>query len=189
MKNSVVLLLLFLFSSFYASAQPDSTLSRVSGFLSIYSGGLLGNKGDGTFLSASSVQGVRYKRLALGIGIGYDSYFEWRTLPIFASFGYDLFSGKNRAFFVQVNSGYSRAWNPRPDEEVFILEEEGGYFFHPLAGYRVSKEKLSVTVTAGYKIQDLTYAQIPRWQSWGLTRVTTSREIRRFSLQIGIGWP
>lgn len=189
MKNSAVLLSLLLVSSFFASAQPDSTLSDISYFLSIQSGGLLGEKGDGTFFSASGVQGVRCKRLALGIGIGYDAYHDWRALPIFASLGYDLFRGRDRALFLQVNSGYSRAWNPHDDEASYTLEGEGGYVFHPLAGYKVSHGKVSITVTAGYKIQDLTYVQVPRWQSWGPTKVTTERQVRRFSLQIGIGWP
>lgn len=188
MKNSVVLLPVFLFSSFFASAQSDSTLSDISYFFSVHSGGLLGKKGDGTFFSASGIQGVRYRRTALGVGIGYDAYHEWRTLPFFASFGYDVFSRRNRAFFVQVNSGYSRAWNPHDDEESYILDEEGGYVFHSVAGYRISNGKVSLYFTAGYKIQDLSYTQTSRWSSWGPRKITTDREVRRFSLQIGIGW-
>lgn len=188
MKNSVVLLPLLLFLSFFASAQSDSTLSHISYFFSVHSGGLIGDRGDGTFFSASSIQGVRYKRLALGIGIGYDAYTEWRALPFFASFGYDVFSGRNGAFFVQINSGYAHAWNPYANEESFILEEEGGYVLHPLAGYRISHGKVSLYFTAGYKIQDLSYTQVPRWSSWGPNKTTMLREVRRFSLQIGIGW-
>lgn len=187
MRNRVVFASIVFLISFSAAGQSDSTLSEISYFMSMHSGALLGKKGDGTSLTASTVHGVRYKRLRLGVGIGYDAYNEWRTLPVFASGGYDLISKREAALYVQFNTGYSRAWNPFKDEGQFIYEEEGGVFFHPLVGLRLGDGKMKMYCSAGYRIQNLTYEQTPRWMSGVRRKITVDRHMERLSVQIGIG--
>lgn len=186
-SNSLVVILLFL--SLSAIAQTDSTFSGTSSFLSIHSGGLFGKKGHGSSLSVSAIHGIQYKRLALGVGVGYDAYVEWLTLPVFASASYGLTTGKDAVFFVQTNTGYSRAWSRLPDVHQFNYSEEGGFFFHPMFGCRIDEAKFSVYFTAGYKFQDLSYKQTPDWWTWGHPggKVTIDRKIQRLSIQIGIG--
>ena len=190
MKNRDILIPIILFLSFPAGAQSDSSYSDISYFVSIHSGGLLGKKAQGSSLSVSLVQGVRHNRFALGVGVGYDSYAEWQTVPLFASVAYDLAGRRRGAFFVMMNTGYSDAWNPLIDKDQFTYSEEGGFFFHPLLGYRRDIEKFSFYFSAGYKFQNLTYEQTPNWWIWGgqTRKVTISRDIQRLSIQIGIGF-
>jgi hypothetical protein len=189
MKSSAIVIPVILFLSHPLFPQSDSTFSGLSYFLSVHSGGLFGKKGNSSSLSTSAIQGIRYDRLALGVGVGYDAYMEWRTLPVFVSVGYDLFSRRAGAYFLQMNTGYSRAWNPLANENQFTYSEEGGFFVHPVLGYRSQHDKFSLYFTAGYKFQDLTYEQTPNWWVWGhpAGKVTVDREVQRLSVQIGIG--
>src|SRR6185503_16067302 len=81
--------LLFLFFSFLAQAQPETLPERPSYFLSVHAGGAFGKKGQGSSLASALIQGVRYKWIALGAGVGYDAYSEWRAIPFFASVSMD----------------------------------------------------------------------------------------------------
>ena len=188
MKNRVLLILILVFLSFLATGQSDSSFSRPSYFVSIHAGGLLGKKGNGSSLSSALLSGVRYKHFALGAGIGYDVYNEWRTMPVFGSLGYDFARRAGNPFFVQVNAGYSRGWNPITDEDEFIYETNGGMYFHPLVGYRIRNGRMSAYVTVGYKFQRLSYEQTPRWWGSWIHKTTVQRDIERLSVQIGLGF-
>lgn len=190
MKTRAFLIPFFVLISFFSWSQPDSTMSHVSYFVSLHSGALLGKKGHGTFFSTSAIQGIRYKRISLGVGVGYDAYPEWRTVPLFVSGGYDVVRSNGGAWFIQMNTGYSVAWSSVVDEEQFTISKAGGYLFHPVVGYRIAREKLRVYFSAGYKFQDLSYEQTPRSRIWGwpgTSRVLMTRDTRRLSFQIGIG--
>ena len=141
-------------------------------------------------MSLSTIHGIRHKRFALGIGLGYDVYQEWRTLPLFGSLAYDFFRYRGNSFFIQLNGGYSKAWYSLADEDQFTYKEKGGIFLHPLVGYRIYTPKIDVYLTAGYKFQRLTYDQTPKWWAWGYPRnkITVDRDIERLSIQIGLGF-
>ena len=192
MKSRILRLLAFIvvFGTFSVSAQPDSSFSKVTYFNSIHAGGLLGKKGNGSSLTASLIHGVRYKNSSFGIGIGYDAYRDWRTMPLFGSVSYDFARIRNNAFFIQLNAGHSKAWNPLEDQEQFVYDEPGGRFIHPLLGYRIHTQKFSLYMTAGYKLQRLAYEQTPRWALWGYSghRVTIEHDIERLSVQLGFGF-
>jgi len=190
MKSRFFLILSIIPFSISALAQSDSILSKTSYFISIHAGGLLAEKGNGSSLSVALLQGVRHQRLAFGIGIGYDAYTEWRTLPLFGSLSYDFAQCGGHAFFVQVNGGYSKAWNPVVGETQFKYKQENGNFFHPLMGFRIRSESLRVYFTAGYKFQRLAYQQTPTSWIWGYpaSSVTTQRDMERISVQIGVGF-
>ena len=182
------ILLLLSFSTTFAQADSSYNTSP-SWFFSVHSGALLGKNGHGTSATASVLQGVRYKRASLGVGVGYDAYREWRTLPIFAALAYDFVRSPNRAFFVELNTGFSKGWSTAGDESEFIYDSEGGFFYHPQIGYRTHHGRLTIYLAAGYKFQRLQYGETPRSWIWGYPSgsVQVVRDIERLSIQMGIG--
>jgi len=190
MMNRVFLILILLLISFFAIGQADSSFSKPSYFLSLHAGGLLGKKGYGSSLTSALLQGVRYRGFTFGVGIGYDAYAEYRAIPVFGSLGCDLASVRMNAFFIQVDGGYSKAWNLLEDETFFSYAQKAGTYFHPLVGYRIHNGKMNVYLTAGYKFQRIAFQQTPNWLEWGLTgnRVTIQHDIQRLSVQIGFGF-
>ena len=189
MWNKVLLFAAIVCCPFVARSQSDSTLSQLSYFITLQAGGLMGEQ-EQTALTASVTQGVRLKRVALGVGIGYDDYTDWRALPIFVSGSYDVVKRGDRAWFLQFNTGYATARPSMQGEEQVIVSNASGYFFHPLIGYRLSSGKKALSFSAGYKFQSLNYEQTPRWWIWGRpgsSRLLIDRDIQRLSFQIGIG--
>lgn len=185
-----IFLIFIIFGSFSISAQPDSSASKTSYFNSFHSGSLLGKKGNGSSLSVSTIHGLSNRKVAYGIGIGYDAYLEWRTLPIFGSFAYNFTGNKEKTFFLQLNAGYSKAWNPVTENEQFIYHAKGGRFMHPVIGYRIYTRKFSLFLTTGYKLQRIHYEQTPTW--WIGTnsgnKITVERDMERLTVQLGFGF-
>jgi hypothetical protein len=190
MKSRVLIVFAIFFTSFPALGQSDSLHSGSSYFLSIHSGGLLGKKGHGSAMTVSLIQGVRHKRFAFGAGVGYDSYAEWRTFPIFGSVTYDLSKVSSNKLFIQFNAGYSKAWNPTRGEFGLRYEDKGGPIFHPLFGYRIQKGNIALYMTVGYRFQRLTSEWTERFWGWGNSpnKFTERRDIERLSVQIGFGF-
>lgn len=185
--NRLFLVAGILIFSFSVCAQADSSSAKVSYFISLHAGGLLGKKGNGTSLTSTFTNGIRYKRLSAGVGIGYDAYIEWRALPVFASLGLDVARIGSSAFFLELQGGYAKT-NPWANEEPLRYKQQRGSFFHPVAGYRTTSGNLTVYFVAGYKMQDLTYEISPTWWGgWGVKNIV-KQDIDRFSIQIGIGF-
>ena len=183
------LLTCLLTASLSSVAQSDSVVSGPAYFYTIHAGGLLA-KENAPSLSVSMIHGMRHKRIAVGLGIGYDAYAEWRSVPVFASLSYDLSGSANQnAFFIQVNTGFSKAWIPEGRTNEFNFKEKGGTIVHPLFGYRIRTEKFSLYFTGGYKFQSIEYEQSPKWWTWGYpsSRTTVHREVERLTIQIGFG--
>ena len=84
--------------SFCSRAQSDSVVARPVYFYTVHVGGLLAKDSPPSF-SVSTIHGMRHKRIAVGLGVGYDAFIEWRTLPVFASLTYDLATGANQNAF------------------------------------------------------------------------------------------
>jgi hypothetical protein len=190
MSNKAIVLVLLSFAAFSSAAQADSSASAKSWFITLHSG-ILADKagGGGSAVTATLVQGVRYRRLSIGIGAGYDVYAGWQTLPVFAGAGYDLLRRGNNAFFLQLNAGYSKAWANTNEVVQMRFKGEGGFFYHPAVGYRIREGRVSLYLSAGYKFQQLNYEQIPVWSTWGIGGVRTyvQRNMERVSIQMGIG--
>jgi hypothetical protein len=187
MNNRFFPALIIVLISFSASAQSD-TVSQRSWFVSIHTGVLMAKPGNGTSVTTTLMPGIRLGRLAMAVGAGYDVYQAWRALPVFAGVGYDIHRGRNYSFFVHFNAGYSKGWISTPEgESGSTFKNEGGYFYHPFAGYRISQGKINIYVSAGYKFQTLSYEQQPQW-FWGTgMKSTVTAEMQRLSLQIGFG--
>jgi|SRR5690349_10957627 len=177
--------------SFSTKAQRDSTASSSTGFVSLYYGTLIGKRGLGPSVSAAMTGGVRHKRVQLGVGFGYDTYSQWQLLPVFATVGYDVLKGRNYAFFIQLQTGYATAWTSRTEDSGVTYRNTGGYFWHPLFGCRVEQRKLRVYFTAGYKLQNLSYEQIPQWIDWGWGgggyKSNVNMNLQRLSVMLGLG--
>lgn len=187
--KSRVLLILFVSGSFLASAQSDSTRNKISYFNAFHAGGLFGKKGNGSGESFSTIHGIRLRKVAFGIGVGYDAYQEWRTLPVFASFTYEFLAIRYNAFFIQLNAGYAKAWYPLEEQDQFTYDRKRGPCAHPLLGYRICGLKFDVYLTAGYKFQAINYVQTPEWQSWNPgSKYYISRDMERISIQLGFGF-
>ncbi len=190
MRSRAILFLVIGCAYFPVAAQSDSTdMSGSTWFISLHSGILAGATGNGSSASATLLQGVRYHKLSMGVGIGYDGYFDWQAMPVFVGIGYDFVMRKNHAWFAHVNTGYSKVWNSIADQQQMYFSNEGGYFYHPSIGYRLRQGKLSIYFSAGYKVQRIDYKAIPRWLLGGGAGVRSSVEqkMERLSIQMGIG--
>ncbi len=189
MRSRAVLFLLMGCACFSTAAQSDTTGSKADWFISLHSGILTGTTGRGSSVTTALVQGVRYHTFSIGVGVGYDGYLNWQVLPVFASLGWDFAERKDHAWFVQVSTGYSKAWNAFEEQQQLYFRDEGGFFYHPAIGYRLHQGKLTIYLTAGYKLQRLHYKVAPRWSGWGGAglRSSVEQDMERLSIQMGIG--
>jgi len=167
-----------------AVCQSDSSGSSAGYFVSLHSGGLIGTSEYGTAFTSSLVQGIRYQRFAFGVGIGHDAYSDFRTVPLFISVNYDFVRYRGNSFFVQMNTGYSRAWNPGLELYPFLHYERDNEFLNPLIGYRITTGKFNLYLSAGYKFQAVEYG----WSWEGRVNTHVRHAIERMALQIGFGF-
>ncbi len=194
MKNKLLLGFCFMMTAFTLAAQSDTVSSKHSNQIrysnSFHVGALIGKKGNGSYTSLSTVHGIRYNRLGAGLGVGYDGYTGWRTLPIVAAISYDFAKVKNNAFFVQFNGGYSFAYRTEEYEDNLDYDIDGGQTFAGLLGYRIKTDKLSIHISSGYKFQRIKYSYTPSfwWYADVAAPVTSvERDMERWVVQIGIG--
>ena len=185
MPNRILFVLTILGLSFSAEAQSDSFALRPRYFLSVHSGGLVGKKGDGSFLTSSLIQGVRFDRLAVGLGIGYDAYVDWRVIPVFMNLNYDLGrSPGGNSLFIQFNGGVSKAWNPWLSEVETVYNEEANININPMVGYRIIADKSSLYISIGYKSQVIEFG----WGYPGGDKTFVRRQTGRVAIQLGFGF-
>lgn len=171
-----------------ASAQSDTLSSKPSWYMTLRGGLLVAKKMIGTAPSISMIHGIRYQRFSLGVGVGYDGYEDWRTLPVFTGLSYDFIRRPGHAFFLEMNTGYSKAWRQRHDELQQEYTAAGGYFYHPSIGYRAGSGTVSIHISAGYKIQNVQYELHPWWRGWyPQGQATVFQTMERLTLLIGIG--
>jgi len=187
--NNVLTTILIVASFLPASAQSDTSSATPSWFMTLHGGLLIAKKMVDTAPSISMMQGIRYQRFALGVGVGYDRYGDWKTLPVFTGVSYDFIQKPRHAFSLQMNTGYSKAWRLRDDETRQESGGAGGYFYHPSIAYRAGSGKVSIHISAGYKIQNVQYDGLPSWWSgwYWPHQVTVSQTMERLTFLIGIG--
>lgn len=189
----ISLLTVFTWVIFSAGAQPIDVASpkkKFEYFNTFLAGALMGETGKGTGVTLSTTHGVRLKRVAFGAGIGFDSYFDWKALPIFGSVSFDFGKIKSNALFLQFNAGYAEAWLVR-DEEAWMPQyrDYGGAMVSSSIGYRISKERFSLYVMAGHKFQRAHSAYEPEpWSSFAPQfRHRIEEDMNRLVVQIGFG--
>jgi hypothetical protein len=191
MRINVVIFLIVVLSCIKTCAQVDSLAAkRFTYFNNVLAGSLLGKRELGSSLTLSTIHGVRFKNLSVGIGAGYDTYQYWRTMPVFATVIFDVARFKNdNALFFQMAGGHAWAWRAKIENDPYKYREDGGITIQPGIGYRIKTNQWSLYVSAAYKMQRINYERISRWWDWEVAgnRTTVEQEINRVSIQIGFG--
>jgi hypothetical protein len=149
-------------------AEVSASAKKVNYFFNVQVGSLVGcndcdNGKDFTF-SAATVHGVSFgKKLRVGLGIGFDSYLNWQTLPLFGQASWDLIGNKNRnALFLQLAYGWAHPWFVKSSAYANYLTDpfssvEGGRMINPQIGYRIKYYDLRIAFSVGYKYQSISY--------------------------------
>ena len=196
MKNNLLAILLIVSIS-SASGQNDSlVMKRVSNKLyysnSFIVGGLFGEDGSGNTFSGAMNHGIRYGRLATGLGISFDSYTEWRSVPVYGYLSFDLLPIQNNALFIFASGGYSHSWyglEVQPGSTSY--DAKGGGYFNSMLGYRIKANQYRIYVGCGYKFQRINYRYASIWW-WDTTipapSTSVEMDLNRFTVQIGFGW-
>jgi len=175
-------------------------------FFNIQTGALVGcndcGKGKEFTFSVATAQGMTIgNKFRAGIGIGFDSYQNWQTLPIYGTVSWDLIGNKTKnALFIQMNYGWAHPW--------FVLDGfysnysydpfstvNGGRMLNPQIGYRISYYNLKLSLIAGYKFQRIIYKN-PRYfypncpacdfPQQSFDEVT--QDMNRVQLMMSVGW-
>lgn len=151
---------------------------------------------DYNTLTASTTHGIRSKRFSVGIGIGYDVYQDWETMPIFIATTFDFFKLKNSAFFILARGGYAKAWQTSKLEYEPTYNADDGFMMGSSMGYRIKANNASIYFCAGYNFQrvsynyntpDYWYANVRQSNSIAIPSTHVQRDMQRFVLQIGVG--
>ena len=141
--------------------------------------------------SAYLINGVQLtKRLNVGVGIGADSYQQWKVMPLFLSVSEKLVGNKN-SLLLQLNVGHAWAWVDRQQYLLPNFSQQGGLMVHPALVYQIGMEKFNLNFSIGYKRQLASYSSRWEWQTFqGLiyNETTVRNEFNRLVLQIGFGW-
>lgn len=141
--------------------------------------------------SAYLINGVQLtRRLNVGVGIGADSYQQWKVMPLFLSVSEKLV-GKKNGLLLQLNIGHAWAWVDRQQYPLPNFSQEGGLMIHPAVVYQIGLEKFNLNFSFGYKRQMAGYSS--RWEYQTLqgliyNETTVRNEFNRFVMQIGFGW-
>ncbi len=177
---------------------------RINYFFTFGMGSMIGcsqykTTGKVVSFTASTVHGVRIgKRLSLGAGIGFDSYENWKTMPLFGAAYWDLFGNKNKVF-LQLNYGYAFPSINNQAREYGFKKEVGGKMVNPSLGYRINYGDIRLSFSVGYKFQRVfSNYEYPTWSTciWcdfapraGSPSTKDVRtDIRRFVIDMTIGW-
>jgi len=172
-------------------------------FFNVQSGPLVGcskcELGKAVTFSAATTHGVTIgKKLRTGFGIGFDTYYDWQTLPIFGSVSWDLLGTKNtQALFVLATYGWSSSWHTRSEWDAPTTRYYGGAMFNPQVGYRIKYHDVKISLSVGTKYQEVvTKHEYPTYyyRSDGVmvegspSTTTIKQHLRRFMISMAIGW-
>jgi hypothetical protein len=194
MRTSIVVALVAVGFSISSFAQSDTSSepkkNKIVYYNNFLAGGLFGEQGQGSGLTVSMTHGVRLNRFALGAGVGFDSYIDWKTVPIFGSVNFDFAKIRHNAFFVQFNAGYSNADRVVKEEFLFLTREYGGAMYNSLIGYRIAAQKFRLYIAAGHKYQRTHFSyNAELWSSYyPAPTLKVEENIHRVVVQIGFGW-
>jgi hypothetical protein len=187
-----ILLFIFFIICISAHAQVDSSVPskrKVIYYNNFLAGGLLGESGKGSGLTLSTTHGIRINWFTIGAGVGYDSYFDWRTVPVFGTIELEFPKIKRNAFFLQFNAGYADAKRTNREELVTEYKEYGGEMISYMLGYKIRAEKFSLYVLAGHKFQEANFSYNPQpWSSFASPpNYSVEENMNRFVVQLGFG--
>lgn len=185
----ISLSVLFILSGLLSYSQDTtSSVSTKIRYTNSFSSGAMFNDEGNISGSLSVINGIKWKQLRAGIGIGLDGYEDWRFTPLFASITLDLSKKNESAIFLQFNCGHSFgqyvAINNNQGFDGY--DDYGGLMINPMMGYRIVVGKNSFIVSAGYKFQKagIEYKSDNAWYPYASE--TTTR-LNRFFIQLGFG--
>ncbi len=174
---------------------------KIQYFFNVQFGALVGcndcGKGKDFTSTAATVHGVSIgKKLRMGLGLGFDSYLNWQTLPLFGQASWDLIGNRNKnALFLQMSYGWAHPWFEKGSQYSYydidpFQSVEGGRMINPQIGYRLKYYDLRLTFSLGYKYQNISY-RIPGncpYCDLLTTGSDVSREMNRFQMMMSVGW-
>jgi hypothetical protein len=141
-------------SGFAQEAKPDSSLRKNKPvyFFLIQSGALLNKQAA---LTTSTIHGIKIgNRLRAGLGIGYDSFKDWQTMPVFGSASWDFYIINGNSLFAQLNYGWTPYVRNYAIKDYYGFKKvRGGEYFSAMIGYRINSGNLSVALQAGFRHQ------------------------------------
>jgi hypothetical protein len=200
--NCLFVFMILIIGETSAQTIPSDSVARpklISYFFNVQSGPLVGctdcKKVKNYSFSASTIHGLKIgEKLRAGVGLGFDTYRDWRVLPFFGSVSWDLFGKKNKVF-TQLNYGWARAWNPYV--EMFGYNAvKGGQSFAAMMGYRIAYGDMRIALLAGWKSQITTMSHEQPYYSWLMAntvyessfRQTTKSNLNRIAISLSVGW-
>jgi hypothetical protein len=179
--------------------------NKIEYFFNIQTGALVGcndcDKGKEFTFSAATVQGVTIgKKFRAGLGIGFDSYQNWQTLPVYGMISWDLIGNKTKsALFVQLNYGWAHPWFVRDGAYTNynydpFTDVKGGRMINPQMGYRMNYYSLRLSLAIGYKFQQIfydskQYAYCPYCDFTStMPKTEITQDMNRVQLMMSVGW-
>lgn len=187
-----------------AKSKSDAVVPsrKVEYFFNVQFGSLVGcndcEQGKDFTFSTATQHGVLIgKKLRTSLGIGFDSYLNWQTLPLYASASWDLIGNRNaNSVYVQLNYGWAHPWFVRTGQYAYYTSDpftsvDGGRMINPQIGYRIKYYDLRIALSLGYKYQQINYkgfgyngcAACDFPQSFDITQ-----DINRFQMNMVLGW-
>lgn len=123
-------------------------------FTSINIGGIVaGESGNAGLIQ--TLNGITYKNLFTGIGVGID-YYESKTIPLFVDIRTSI---AKTNFFVFADPGYNFPHKNKPDEKVSFYNTyhfSGGFYTELGIGYQIKLAgKSSLLLSSGYSYKEL----------------------------------
>jgi hypothetical protein len=177
-----LLVLLFVFASLFAAAQPDSV--RASKSLSATSVHVLANAGmvagkSGRDFQVQAIASVPYKSWFAGIGGGLD-YYYWRTVPLFVDVR-KTFS-KPHALFLYGDAGWDLPWIKKSMGDSWYQQHfESGLYYDIGGGWNFKMGRRNgLLLSTGYSGKNLNEI---RNANPAKTKITYA--LRRITVKLG----
>jgi hypothetical protein len=181
--------ILFLLITASVCAQEATREKPHRYFNQFVAGGLFGEKDRGTSFTFSTFHGMQFRDLRVALGTGYDSYQDWRVLPLYAMVSIDLAKIKSNAIYLSLNGGFGKAWY-RAQNEWQDFDANRAFSIGPVVGYRIVADKWNINLSAGYKWQRIEYdtTSVYYWHfaDPGI-RYSVTQDIERIVVQLGFG--
>lgn len=185
--------------------EKEKNTKLIGYFFNVQAGSLIGcndcGKGRDVTFSVATTHGVTVgKKLRGGLGVGFDSYANWQTLPVFASLSLDLIGNRDKnALFIQLNYGWAHPWFVRNNLYNYYTSDPyhgvyGGRMVNPSIGYRLKYHDLKLSFGVGYKYQRIFYRSDPGYCAWcdfyhtSYQNFDITQEINRLQLMMSVGW-
>jgi hypothetical protein len=143
----------------------------------------------GSAFQLQTINGLKYKTFAAGIGVGLDYYSE-RAVPVFLDVRKDLFSKTNTPF-VYIDGGIPFIWKKEKDA-ITEPEYSNQVMYEAGIGYHLPMGKhAQFLLSAGYSYRSYTEYSYPLYWIYAYPVEKKERfdyQLRRISIKMGIAF-